>query len=381
MKTEQRRWTSGSSWESITDNNLKDVANLVFVFGGRNALSDKSRFDEIKKFYPNSHILLGSTSGEIMDIEVSDDTIITTAAFFEHTKLETTKLNIADVQNSYEAGTKLASALSKENLVHVFVLSEGLKVNGSELVKGLNEHLPAGVGVTGGLAGDGAKFEKTIVGINASPDAGNIVAIGFYGDKLKVGYGSMGGWDPFGPERKVTKSTANVLYEMDGQPALALYKKYLGEQAKDLPGSGLLFPLSIRTSPGAEPIVRTILAIDEAAQSLTFAGDIPVGAQANLMKANFDKLIDGASSAAGRSYEQIGSASPDLAILISCVGRKLILSQRIEEEVESVKDVLGDHSTITGFYSYGEISPFTPNAKCELHNQTMTITTFSEREN
>lgn len=381
MKTEQKRWTSGHSWESVTDNNLKDLANLVFVFGGRHALADQARFEDIRRFYPNANILLGSTSGEIIDVEVSDDTIITTAAFFEHTAIESARLNISDVESSYQAGTKLASALPKENLVHVFVLSEGLKVNGSELVKGLNENLPAGVGVTGGLAGDGARFEKTVVGINASPDAGNIVALGFYGDKLRVGYGSMGGWDPFGPERKITKSSANVLYEMDGQPALALYKKYLGDQAKDLPGSGLLFPLSIRTSPGAEPIVRTILAVDEASQSLTFAGDIPVGAQASLMKANFDKLIDGASSAAGRSYEQIGSDSPDLAILISCVGRKLILSQRIEEEVESVKDVLGDHSTITGFYSYGEISPFTPNAKCELHNQTMTITTFSERNN
>lgn len=381
MKTEQKKWISGNDWKSITDNNLKDKANLVFVFGGRHALSDQSRFEELRNFYPKAHILLGSTSGEIMDVEVSDDTIVATAAFFEHTVIESATLNINEVGDSYKAGTKLASSLTKEKLVHVFVLSEGLKVNGSELVKGLNEHLPAGVGVTGGLAGDGAKFEKTVVGINSLPGAGNIVAIGFYGDKLKVGYGSMGGWDPFGPERKITKSVANVLYEMDGQPALALYKKYLGDQARDLPGSGLLFPLSIRTSPGAEPIVRTILAVDEAAQSLTFAGDIPVGAQANLMKANFDKLIDGASSAAGRSYEQIGSASPDLAILISCVGRKLILSQRIEEEVESVKDVLGDNSTITGFYSYGEISPFTPNAKCELHNQTMTITTFSERDN
>jgi len=192
-----------------------------------------------------------------------------------------------------------------------------------------------------------------------------------------VGYGSRGGWDPFGPERVVTRSRGNVLYEVDGRSALALYKTYLGTHARDLPASGLLFPLSLRTR-GGSGVVRTILAVDEAAQSMTFAGDVPEGAYVRLMKANFDRLIDGAVSAARTSYEAIGSVVPDLAILISCVGRKLVLKQRVEEEVEGVRDIMGA-APLTGFYSYGEISPFTPSARCELHNQTMTITTLSER--
>ena len=96
------------------------------------------------------------------------------------------------------------------------------------------------------------------------------------------------------------------------------------------------------------------------------------------MKANFDRLIDGATGAAGTGRVALGTATPELAILISCVGRKLVLKQRVEEEVESVRDVLGESVVLTGFYSYGEISPFTPGAKCELHNQTMTITTMAE---
>ena len=164
----------------------------------------------------------------------------------------------------------------------------------------------------------------------------------------------------------------------DDAHALELYKKYLGEHAAGLPASGLLFPLAIRTGTDDSRVVRTILAVDETKQSMTFAGDMPLGAVARLMKANFDNLIDGATGAARNSYESIGSASPDLAILISCVGRKLVLQQRVEEEVESVREVLGAEATLTGFYSYGEISPFTPSAKCELHNQTMTVTTLRE---
>jgi hypothetical protein len=263
--------------------------------------------------------------------------------------------------------------------VHVFVFSEGIRVNGSDLVRGLASALPPNVPVTGGLSGDGHRFDRTYVIWKGRPERESIVAVGLYGDALRVGYASLGGWDPFGPERMITRSRGNVLYELDGRSALQLYKEYLGEHAADLPASGLLFPLSLRTSAGDTPVVRTILGVDEDEESMTFAGDMPEGAYARLMKANFDRLIDGAAGAAKVSYEAVGGTSPDLALLISCVGRKMVLQQRIEEEVESVRQVLGDRTILTGFYSYGEISPFTPDARCELHNQTMTITTLVER--
>jgi len=217
-----------------------------------------------------------------------------------------------------------------------------------------------------------------LVVLDGPPESGIIAAVGFYGEHLKVGFGSLGGWDPFGPERRITRSRENVLYELDGKSALDLYKKYLGEHAEGLPSTGLLFPLSLRTREGETGVVRTILSIDEAENSLTFAGDVPEGAYARLMMANFDRLVDGSIGAATVSKAAIGGSQPDLAILTSCVGRKLVLKQRVEEEVEGVRDVLGDSTPLMGFCSYGEISPFVPGATCKLHNQTMTITTLSE---
>ena len=111
---------------------------------------------------------------------------------------------------------------------------------------------------------------------------------------------------------------------------------------------------------------------------MTFAGDVPEGHYARLMKANFDRLVDGSTGAAKISLETLGSSPPELAILISCVGRKMVLRQRIEEEVEGVREVLGPSPVLAGFYSYGEIAPPSRCARCELHNQTMTITTLSE---
>jgi hypothetical protein len=201
------------------------------------------------------------------------------------------------------------------------------------------------------------------------------VAVGLYGDEIKIGHGSVGGWDLFGPSRTVTKSHNNVLYELNGKSALGIYKSYLGNHAKDLPSSGLLFPLSVQTTQDSPPLVRTILAVDETAQSITFAGDIPEGSIAQMMQANFNRLIQGASDAA--SCAALG-ADAEFALLISCVGRKLVLKQRTEEEVETVQEILGGGVTLTGFYSYGEIAPIVKSGSCELHNQTMTITTLRE---
>jgi hypothetical protein len=377
MKIESCAWTAAKGWQPNKPSPLGASANLVFLFGSRENLSKKSLWDDLKGAYPKAHMVGCSTSGEIHQTHVMDDSLVATAVKFEQTSLQVVHAKVVKASQSHAAGVELATVLPHADLTHVMVFSDGLQVNGSELVKGLTQTLPAHVAITGGLAGDGAKFKQTLVCADGMPEAGQVVAIGFYGTHLKVGYGSMGGWDSFGPERLITRAKDNILYELEGQSALALYKKYLGDAAAGLPATALLFPLSLRIPDHGEGVVRTILGVDEKDHSMTFAGDVPEGSYARFMKANFDRLIDGANGSARVS--RLGDDSPDLAILISCVGRKLVLKQRTEEEVEAVREVLGEHTHLTGFYSYGEISPFTPNAKCELHNQTMTITTLSER--
>lgn len=288
---------------------------------------------------------------------------------------------ISAYDESYSVGKSLATQLTDSELVHVIVFSDGLKVNGTQLVKGLNDTLGTHVSVTGGLAGDGPDFKKTLIGLDSAPTDGLVVAVGLYGTSLKVGYGSLGGWDTFGLERTITKSKDNILYELDGKPALTLYKEYLGEQASGLPGTGLLFPLRLKIKSGESEVevVRTILGVNEADQSMTFAGDMPQGVTATLMRANFERLIDGASLAGQMSIESLQSHTAEWALLISCVGRKLVLKERAEEEIEAVRSVIGENVAIAGFYSYGELCPITSTSKqCELHNQTMTITTFRE---
>ena len=372
---------TGSAFSPASLSALDSKDTLVLLFGAPDLIDTPHRIREVVDVCPRSHVMGCSTAGEIHGCEISDDGMAVAALRFDNTPIRTAHAAVQSPNDSYAAGRTIAEQLKQPSLRGVLVLSDGLNVNGSELVKALNDTLGETVVVTGGLAGDGTHFKRTWVLKDRTPQSGYVTAVGFYGDHVRLGHGSKGGWDKFGPERLVTKSTGNILYELDGRPALGLYKEYLGDRASGLPATGLLFPLAIRTSQAEGKIlVRTILAVDEATQSMTFAGDIPEGVFAQLMRANYDRLIQGASEAAALTTpHQNGSlaTSPTLSIAISCVGRRLVLGARTEEEIEATLDILPKGSRQVGFYSYGEISPY-KNGTCDLHNQTMTLTTITE---
>ncbi len=353
--------------------------HLVLGFGARQILEDKEVYTKVREKFPTAQIALCSSAGEIFSTKVLDNSLTLAALQFKNTKIACHSINIKEYHNSFSAGNALISKFDQKELVYVLVLSDGALVNGSELVRGINETTKKKIVVTGGLAGDNADFSYTVTGLNSFPEQGVIIGIGFYGDKIKIGNGSRGGWEKFGLDKIVTKSEANVLYEIGHTNALELYKKYLGpEDAAKLPASALLFPLFV-TLPGSDgQVVRTILSIDNAKGSMTFAGDIPQGSNVSFMKANFDKVITAASDAASDTLN--AADKPDFALLISSVGRKLILQTRVEEEVEAIDEIFNHKTPLFGFYSYGELSPLNNGGACQLHNQTMTITTFTENE-
>ncbi len=364
-------------WDCISKGlNEAESADIVFLFGDTDRIKDKKIFQKIKERFPDSHIVGSSSSGNILGKEISKNSLVATAVKFESSRVEVQHADYVDGANLEEVSAELIHKLSRDGLKHVFVLSDGLKINGSELVKGINNALE-GIEVTGGLAGDGAKFEETFVLCDDEAKESRIAVVGFYGENLVISSGCFGGWSEFGAYRTITKSKGNVLYEIDNEPALDLYKTYLGTYAADLPSSGLRFPLSIKKNEGDPEVIRTLLAVDEEEKTITFAGDVPQGYSARLMKPDTDKLIDGAGHAA--SEITIANDKPALGLVVSCVGRKIVLGQLIDEELQEVGDVLGKNINLVGFYSYGEIAPFEVNKlKCELHNQTMTLTAIYE---
>lgn len=377
MKIQQYQKKKNGEWQPLETYSDQLKNPLVMVFGNRYLLEDPLLLKEVLNIYPKGEIIIGSSAGEILGENVFDNTVALTAVEFEKSSFVVVKENILDHnKDAYLTGKTLSEKLPEEGLKHVFIVSEGSYVNGSALTEGL-ESIHEKIIFTGGLCGDDARFEKTLVGYNDAPKEGEIVAIGFYGTALDISCAQFGGWTSFGPERVITKSKGNILYELDGQPALDLYKKYLGEKASELPQSALLYPLSVKLSGRKEAIVRTVLSIDEKENAMILAGDVLEGCEVQLMMANIDKIAEGASKAAELGMEN-REKDPELAILVSCIGRKLVMDQRVEEEIEEVGEIIGKNATITGFYSYGELAPFSNSIKCELHNQTMTLTLLSE---
>jgi len=356
-----------------------EKVQLVLCFGDKTAIAETNPYQLIRRTFPNATIAICSAAGAIVNTSVEDKGFTVTAIQFEKTTVQSHLVNIADYKCSYEAGFNLMKKIDAADTKFIFLLSDGQQVNGSELIRGINEANTTQIPVSGGLAADGYNFVSTLTGINGAPAEGNIIAIALCGSQLQVKYGTEAGWENFGPEREVTNAVANRLFEIDGRNALDLYKKYLGKEAEALPGAALFFPLSLKLSEEAEPLVRTILSIDNSNKSMVFAGDVPKGSKVRFMRANLDRLTNAATNAAIQTLNK-NTEPPALAILVSCVGRKLVLNERIDEELTAVDEIFRGQTILTGFYSYGEIAPCHTKDSSQLHNQTMSITSFYEVE-
>ncbi|MCE9603118.1 MAG: FIST C-terminal domain-containing protein [Gemmatimonadetes bacterium] len=380
MKVRTSEYRAPKGWSAPLPASLDGPQTLVLAFGAWSLRADPTPFADLRAAFPRSVIAGCSTAGEIAGATVHDGTVSLAVAEFDRTPLRLAHTPVADAADSSAAGERLAGMLQGDDLRAVFILSHGVNVNGTELVHSLAGNLAASVQISGGLAGDDAKFENTWVIVDGVPKSGVIAAVGFYGEAITVGVGVDGGWNDFGPDRLITKSEGHVLLELDGKPALDLYRQYLGEFAKDLPGSGLLFPLSIRR-PGdkAPALVRTLLGIDEARRAMTFGGDMPEGATARLMRTTNEQLVNSAVVAIGRATRRLPADHPALVVSVSCVGRRLLLGERTDEEVETIYEGSPAGSAHVGFYSNGEIASGVDGSPAELHNQTITVTTFGER--
>lgn len=362
-------------WRELAGDLSPGQAQLVLAFGLRAVLSAPAVLIALRARHPSARLVLVSTAGNFADAQIADDAVVCTALWLEHSEFECVSVRLGPDDDSAALGRELASRLSPSGLRHVLVFSDGGRVNGGVLAATFNAVLPAGVTLSGGLAGDGTDFARTVVGLDAAPEPGVVVAVGLRGDALRLGFGSAGGWSSFGPVRTVTASRGNVLERLDDRPALDLYREYLGPAAAGLPAAALRFPLHVSATPECSGVVRTILSVDDAAGTMTFAGDIPLHAFVRFMRASYEELIDGAEQAA---LQAAATTPAQLVLCVSCVGRRIVLGQRTEEELDGVRAAFGPASIVTGFYSYGELVPEPGSGACRLHNQTMTITVLSE---
>lgn len=379
MIIRQESLTAKMTLKDLSSTSPLPSANLVLVFGSVKRFGEAKLQSTLKARYPTAQIIGCSTSGEITASGVYDDSLQITAILWEKTVQRVTHTKMTGMQNSFETAVTLAKQLKSDSLKAVLVYSDGLNVNGSELLEGFKSELGE-TPIMGGMAGDGFNFSKTVQLFNDTVSDGLVIAVGLYGNSLIAATGVGLGWKPYGPPRKVTKSDKNVVIELDGKPALPLYNMYIGSHsAKGLPGSGLNFPFAI-IEDGKRDIekIRTLLAIDPKTNSLTFAGNVNEGETVRFCQSTHDRLVEGAGDAAHLVSNHANVNQTGLAICVSCVGRKGVMAELVTDEVKLVQQILGGQTAITGFYSYGEFAPRPDTSDSVLHNQTMTIGYLSE---
>lgn len=379
MRVTSRTFHPARGWSDPLPDTPSPETALVLAFGPAQA-PDGDWFAALRTAWPAARVVYVTGGGQMVDGHVRDEETVVTAIRFAATRVQAVALDGVGVVPCEQLGSELGRALATvAELRHVLVFCDGLALNGSAFVRGLARAVPSGVGISGGLASDGPAFVQTGVGLDGPPVAGRVVAIGLAGAGLTVSAGSAGGWDDFGPDRRVTRAVGATVYTLDDEPALAVYRRYLGAFAAELPGSALLFPLALRDAASDTPTVRTILGIDEAEGALRFAGEVPEGALVRLMRADTERLLDGAGEAARRARRGVSDEAAALALCVSCIGRRAVLRSRVDEELDEVRNEVGP-AVLLGFYGNGEIGPLgSTSSAATLHNQTMTVTLLAER--
>ncbi len=378
MKVESFTYTDSAGWSGALGANDSE-RTLVAVFGAFAFHEKPEVFDAIAAAYPSSHVIGCSTSGELSDGGFETGTLSLMVMHFEHSDVVLERVELTDDTTPLDSGKQLIDRLTaREELSAVFLLSNSVSTNGSRFIEGMNAHLPEGATLFGGVASAFESFEKMWTLMGTERGFSHAVAAGIYGPAVRVSHGTRGGWDPLGPLRKVTRSEENVVYELDGQPALDVYIKYLGKHADGLPQSGLFFPLELQP-PNASPIIRAVTEINEDARALVLLGDVPEGSRARLMRGSMARLLDGAEGAIEDAMETAHEG--DAACLaVSCIGRRVVLGEQIDEEQEIMREGLPESVRLAGFYSHGEFAPRTAGATCDHHNQTISVTVISEAQ-
>lgn len=375
MQTHLMRWRADAG---AFDFHGPSDADFVLYFGPNEIIADGKFQSALRGAYPDARIIGCTTGTAICGVDLCDDAAFALACFLDNGSVNLAHSAISR-ETSYTAGAQLAQDLNGPNLAGVLLLCDSLNVDGIALLEGMRANLPAGVVIAGGLASDGSDFERTIVGADCAPQERLVAALGLYGAGMVINQGCAHGWDVFGPPRRITKAVGLELFELDGKPALDLYERYLGPDAAELPAAALRFPLLIENPDNSgEQVVRTVLNVDHEKRSMTFASPIPEGWSARLMRGAMDHLTEGARAAAEQAAEGSVQADGGLALLISCVGRRVVMGQETADEVEAVSSQFFPGLLQAGFYSHGEISTSSNDNKCGLHNQTMTIVTIQE---
>jgi hypothetical protein len=365
--------------------------NVLIVFASPK-FNHQKLLDGITSITKDTPMIGGTTGGEISTEAISDDSIVIMAIHSNKIKFATALgKNIS--KNELNAGKQLATNLlnqiPKKLAKTLIMVPDGLAGNGTEIIKGAQSILGEYFEIVGGSLGDKSDFKKTYQYYNGKVYENSVPGL-LLGGNIKTATGIRSGWESIGNKMKVTKSESNIVYELDNEPALDFYEKVLGPvRSKKLPGIALEYPFGMIDEKaminGKEMYfqLRAPLSIDKNKKSITFAAAIPEGKYVTITTASRNSIIGGSASASKQAKETFKGKKIDLMLIFDCIGRKLVLGKRTQEEITAVQNTLGKNIPMIGFFTYGEIGPIDKRVKelqsTRYHNQTTIVFLMGEK--
>ena len=337
----------------------------------------------------------GTTAGEISASGLGSDTIV--LCLMASDSLSFHVASASGMKNDEEdcgrrLGEKITHDIKMDKAKSLILFPDGMGGDGVSLLKGLQSVLGADFEMVGGFLGDDGRFKETFQFYNGKCYRGDLVtALMISGeDQFVTSTGVRSGFESIGGRIYCTKANKNVVEKFEDVRALDFYKDLLGEErSKRLPEICLEYPFGLidsKATIGEHEYfqLRCGLQVNEKEGSITLAGSIPEGSAITLTTASRADIINGARQAAIQAQEGLMGALPQLVLMFSCIGRKLVLGRRTSEEIDIVKQVFGENVPIIGFYTYGEIGPLDKNQKelqaARFHNETVVLWVLGKKE-
>ncbi|MEM6838904.1 MAG: FIST N-terminal domain-containing protein [Cyanobacteria bacterium P01_C01_bin.120] len=346
---------------------------LIVVFAAHEYCDSPEPLKELRQAFPKSKIIGCSTPVVVCDGGLREGAIAVGIIRFKNTQIRLSYTSVQGFAESRTAGQHLGKQLADENLKGVLIFSDGVTTEATDLVRGLQEMLPSDVTIAGGLA-SGHTLDDTWMLCDGELKRFYACAVGFVGNTVELTRATGGGWRLVGGECQATRTAGRTLFELDGEPANAVYQRQIGCNAGfGLHESSTRYPLTLRLPDLEMQIVRDINSVDEASGALELAGDIPEGVMVQVMTTTEDEILDGVDEAIERLRSKtILPKHNALAVYVSCAGRRAVLLEKTNEEAALAHDGLGQGIHQIGMYAFGEIST-TSSGPPHVHNETITI--------
>jgi len=283
-----------------------------------------------------------------------------------------------------QAGRAIAEAIQPKvssDTLALFLFPDGITVNFDRLLAGLEGQLNLDrlLPLVGGTAGDNLVMERTYQYYNDQVVSDG-VAWALLSGGAQIAWAVNHACVPVGVEYKVTRCEGNVIYEIDGKPALEVLKDYLTEdEIEDWARAVLTFQFGFKV-PGHmqdydEYVIRGMLGgKDDATGSVTIPTEVSEGTGIWLTRRDYEKLVNGVERAAEEIKAQLGEDPARLVFQFDCAGRGKIFLREQQKLglLETLRGQIGPDVPWLGFYTFGEIAPVGEHN--HFHNYTVVFT-------